>query len=335
MSKLIVVLFISLLQVQAAYELEKRVFTVSEGTESFFIQIESQDRGDVFVSELTDPNGKKWITPGHSHIFQRVPEKLYPLIASPHRHYQTEEKMQSIMFPNDDSAQKPTPGAWTLYLKKEKVDGSHKALVTVVENKNLFTNTLHFKVLQDESFIHESILQEALDQTRMNYLVHNISIAFNSNNKDKVSSLYNLLSSENRAPSLHLSSRQMDQRKYMQGLSHCLPGFVPKQKNKSCSIDVITSLEKKITVQRLANVITHEIAHFLGLYHYSDDYFPYGKLYDPISDTFIEDSMGNFMFKRNNDSTHLRFTPGQVDVMKRHPLLNADLEQLFSSQASR
>lgn len=72
---------------------------------------------------------------------------------------------------------------------------------------------------------------------------------------------------------------------------------------------------------RFVKVLAHEIAHFLGLFHISDDYSPLGITDDRIEDTSLAESTTNVMHKTSEVFDIIQFTPGQLKALKSNPML--------------
>ena len=78
---------------------------------------------------------------------------------------------------------------------------------------------------------------------------------------------------------------------------------------------------KATSKDRFIKVISHEIAHFLGLFHISDDYSPLGMADDRIEDTSLANSTTNVMHKTSEVYDLIEFTPGQLKALYDNPIL--------------
>lgn len=120
---------------------------------------------------------------------------------------------------------------------------------------------------------------------------------------------------------IYLVDHQGEHNKDFQGFAGCLPGFIPKYLDKHCGFIIRVNMAQELNLAKMSKVIAHEMGHFFGLFHLQDDYYPFGKLNDPIADTDISTEETNIMHKTSDVFETLEFTEGQFQVMRRHPLL--------------
>lgn len=306
-------------------------FEVSSTAKSFLVALETTAETPLYVADLIDPSGKVYVQSNHGTASaSRIPPFLYSTIRAYNRITQVTKGLGSILVPNRDTEDEITPGTWRMRIGA--MDQIKEAHFSVQESFGLKSQSLAFKVHLDQQALFPDliIMQEILQSVVDLYQRYDIDLELNLVARSFDLQVPYLLDEYVEASQVGSSNTPVINlvraanpygKKDFQGLAGCLPFFLPRYVDKHCAIGIAFEDDWHMDTRRFGKVIAHEIAHFLGIFHLSDDYYPFGQVFDPISDTDESVEFSNVMHKTSDYYDVLEFTAGQVKVMKRHPML--------------
>lgn len=306
-------------------------FDVSSSAKSFLIGLETSSETSLYVADLVDPNGKVYVQSNYGTASAaRIPPFLYSTLRAFNRITQVTKGLGSVLVPNRDTEEVIATGTWRMRIGA--MGEIKKAHFSVEESLGLRPQRLAFKVQLDEAalFPDEAVMQEILQSVIDLYKRYEIDLELNLSLRSFDLQVPYLLDEYVEASQVGSSNTPVINlvraanpygKKDFQGLAGCLPFFLPRYVDKHCAIGIAFEDDWHMDTRRFGKVIAHEIAHFLGIFHLSDDYYPFGQVFDPISDTDESVEFSNVMHKTSDYYDYLEFTPGQIKVMKRHPML--------------
>lgn len=304
---------------------------IGENTQSFLVALESEDDTSLYVADLIDPDGKPFIVSNvGAPSSARIPPYLYSSISSANRTTHVTKGLGSALIPNNDLMNKVTPGTWKM--RVGSVGMAKNIYYWIDESKGQNSEEVTFEVLLDKESLAltTSDLDNVLANVRALYARYEIKVDFDLSLKDfALTGPFTLDAFTEEAqrgrqgrPIINLvRANNPLGKKDFQGLAGCLPFFISRYVDRHCAIGIAFHDGWNLNQERLAKVIAHEVAHFFGLFHLSDDYYPFGNVFDPISDTDSSIELTNVMHKTSEFYDLIEFTAGQVKVMKRHPML--------------
>lgn len=304
---------------------------IGEKTQSFLVALESNENASLYVADLIDPNGKVYIASNiGSPSSARIPPFLYSSIRSLNRATHVSKGFGSALVPNNDLENELAPGTWKMRLGS--VTPAKEIYYWIDESTGQDSDEVVFEVLLDKESLALSLsdLDGILTKVRNLYSRYEIKVDFNLTLKNfNLTGPFTLDAFTEEAQRGHRARPIINLvrennplgKKDFQGLAGCLPFFVSRYVDKHCAIGIAFHDGWNLDQDRLAKVIAHEMAHFFGLFHLSDEYYPFGRAFDPISDTDEGVELTNVMHKTSEFYELIEFTAGQVKVMKRHPML--------------
>jgi len=315
---------------------EWQKFQVNAGSSSFILGLEYESSDKIILADLVDPQGKAWIRsnigqPSESRIPPEVDTAFKSLIRS---NYST-VGLGSVLISNSSREKTIEAGTWKYRLgtisKSESLKTIDVQLLSKVANAKEQVLSLEFDLFYDPAFTKLNELEIILDDVKSVYRKGMIEVQFHliektftqndiSNSLDDV--VYRLQMGRRQNPSISLIPHHGESGKDFQGFAGCLPGFIPQNSDKHCELAIRYLDHQKLDLKKFSKVVAHEMGHFFGLFHLEDDYYPFGKLRDPIEDTDMNNEELNVMHKTSDRFGDIEFTPGQFDIMRRHPLLN-------------
>lgn len=311
-------------------------FEVSAGASSFIMSLEYETNDKVIIADLIDPQGKAWI---RSNIGQptesRIPPEVDTAFKSLIRSNYSTVGLGSVLVSNSTRENLVEAGTWKYrlgtILKSESLKTIDVQLLSKVANAKEQVLSLAFDLFYDPAFTKLNELELILDDVKSVYRKGMIDVHFHliektfaqndiSDSLDDV--VYRLQIGRRQNPSISLIAHHGESTKDFQGFAGCLPGFIPQKIDKHCELAIRYLDHEKLDLKKFSKVVAHEMGHFFGLFHLEDDYYPFGKLRDPIEDTDISNEELNVMHKTSDRFGDIEFTPGQLEIMRRHPLLN-------------
>jgi hypothetical protein len=287
------------------------------------------------ITDLISPTGKVYIKSNVGTLSAtRFPPYLYTEMISKNRTTIVTDGLASTLVPNRGVAEPLEAGVWKLRFANidRNIKKNAKLFFKVLEKTTENQKTVNFDFITSLEIKNLTVSQ--LEHVKKSiedfYSKYNISINLNlkqrhlpklkNNELDKEANRYQNNNSIN--PVIYLLTRSnIGRKKDFQGIDGCLPGFIPQFINKHCSMLISLDDKENINLDKMIKVISHEIAHFFGVFHLSDDFSVFGILQDPLEDTIPDEDKTNVMHKTSDVFDHIRLTPQQVNVIKRHPLL--------------
>lgn len=313
-------------------------FEISAATESFLIALEHTQQKNVIFADLIDPDGRVLIksnigTPSEA----RIPPDIHSSFTSLIRTSYSSHGLAGVLVSNRaDELTGPVikAGTWKMRLAYPSFKTAEKIMVNydITEKGAISVSDLHaqFDVVYDHKIFSDKKMEEILGAVTDIYQKGKIKLQFNNinrsfNTSEKSQSLDELINhlqnTKSKLPVIYLVDHQGEHNKDFQGFAGCLPGFIPQHLDKHCGLIIRVNMNQELNLAKMSKVIAHELGHFFGLFHLQDDYYPFGKLNDPIADTDITTEETNIMHKTSDVFEVLEFTEGQFQVMRRHPLL--------------
>lgn len=304
-------------------------FTIDESHRSFLLSFEIQRGDKVFLADLISPLGEKLVVNNIGRSYSRVPSFLYSTMRSELR---PEQVIPNIFAVSSARLQTLTPGVWKFRLAQNSRD----ALVSIHIKRTRFLQapSLKLKVYVEDYFSNKLGLrkgiEQAIDQMRELYQTLGIRLDIEVIDfwKDPMLATNDLLikvkkySQTKRSHQSIFITPRVDAsiKKDFQGLAACLPFAIST--NFSCPLVVaIGDHTEEISKRRLAKVLSHELAHGLGLFHLTDDYYPYTLLTDRLEDTSLSDDINNVMHKTSKVEKLPEFSSLQIEWMLRQAIL--------------
>lgn len=311
-------------------------FEISQNAESFLISLEHSQLNNVMVADLIDPQGQVLIKSNIGTALEsRIPPEIHSAFSSAIRTSYSSQGLAGILVSNRSDElidQVMRPGVWKMRLAYPSLKTSEKIMVNYAISEKLkfsvrnlvaeFDVVYDFKIFSKEKM--DEILGSVADiyqkgQIKLNF--HGIDRSFKSSEKSQSLDelINNLQNKKTKRPVIYLIDHQGEHNKDFQGFAGCLPGFIPQFSDKHCALIIRVNMAQNLNMAKMSKVIAHELGHFFGLFHLQDDYYPFGKLNDPIADTDIMSEETNIMHKTSDVFEVLEFTQGQFQVMRRHP----------------
>lgn len=312
---------------------EEITFEVEKDLSSFQIAVEVFEGEGVFVESLVSPDGieiirSNWGSPSQ----YRVPPRLYTTLRSKLRPTFVIDDIFSLIIKHDEIS---LAGSW----KMRFASSNKKGFELVYDMRKLSISSklkvprlimnLHLNL--NNSKLDKSEVEKAISSIEELYQRHGIDLSIQTDWQweDTLSQVNDL---EVKLAELSLGKKEgvhlylfpqfnpsFD--KDFQGLAGCLPGFVAQNVQKNCALVVSYQNKRELNLRKMIKVISHELAHYLGLFHLEDDFYPYGRVTDLIEDTTSDVEENNIMHKTSDVFDDLQFTRGQVEKMLSHPIL--------------
>jgi len=311
-------------------------FSIEEGVESFLLQVESHSGDDLYIAEVIDPIGNHYVRSNFEStrpISYKVPGFIYSTLLSENRIYTAGGGMGSVLIPNRDNSLPIIPGEWQFRVafNKKSTSKSKKFNYKINEKKTNISKTMTFiyHLPKKDDYIDDNVISRVLNETKIEYSQMGIYLEFKKGEQSaelgENEGIDSYLGKAQKIKTLNhhiyfLKNKSKISKKF-QGLAGCIPGFITLGVDRNCGIIVSAKASEEINEKRMKKVVIHEIAHFLGLFHLSDDYYPYGKVFDTIEDTTGLDDKDNIMSKTSESYDFVNFTEGQKKVILRNPLL--------------
>lgn len=299
---------------------------IGNETQSFVIGLESENPQYLYVADLIDPNGKVYIKSNHLEpSAQRLPPHLYASLNSPNRITMTTKGLGSALIPNGPES-KIVPGVWKMRLAAQApVQTISYTVFEALQSQTLKTLQLPLFIPATMPLIDVQGLVLALEEL---FAQHTMAIELQIHRSKPHTTLplqldewvMQLQNSSSTQARLHLlENDQLAYQKSIQGFAGCLPVFNTQITQRHCALAVVINPLNPPSFEQKLKVLTHEIGHFLGLYHLVDDYYPFGRLRSTLVDHQGQTQL-NIMHETSEFFGDLIFSDKQVEVMKRHPL---------------
>jgi len=316
-------------------------FSISQDLSAFqlIVESDSSESKDLFFSDLIDPVGRV-IIQGNvgSPMSYRVPSKLYSTMKNRVRPTYIRDGLFSVVIDKSEKRDSVVEkGVWKFRLGKKAVSTVARSFwhLSKVRLESVVPAQLKVNVYKSKTFqkTSQKELLESLKKVQKLYDSYGIGLNFVIKEKwsepavetsDLEEKLKKISVSHKDNPSLYLINRlNSTVEKDFQGLAGCLPGFRAKFIKAHCAllVSITDQALGSFEIDKLTKVISHEIAHMLGLFHLEDDFYPFGKLFDPFQDTSRENDFINVMHKTSDFFGILEFSQSQVRKMLSHPML--------------
>ncbi|PIP96340.1 MAG: hypothetical protein COW00_16300 [Bdellovibrio sp. CG12_big_fil_rev_8_21_14_0_65_39_13] len=310
--------------------------SLSKDVASFILNIEYQGSEKVIIADLIDPQGKSWIksnigAPSESRVPIEVDSAFRSLIRSNY----SSAGLGAVLVSNSTRENHIETGLWKYRLGTTSKSNEMKIVDVHVLSKASHSNekvlSMNFDLFYDPIFTKRHQLASILEDVKAVYRKGLINVSFNLIEKtfsqkaitESLDTVVDQLQMGRRAnPSISLIAHHGESVKDFQGFAGCLPGFIPQKIDKHCALAIRYHDKEQVDLKKFSKVVAHEMGHFFGLFHLEDDYYPFGKLRDPIDDTDMSNEELNVMHKTSDRFGDIEFTPGQFEVMRRHPLLH-------------
>tara|TARA_Y100000780_G_scaffold232562_1_gene266412 strand:+ start:128452 stop:129501 length:1050 start_codon:yes stop_codon:yes gene_type:complete len=288
----------------------------------------------TFIRDLVAPNGKVIIKSNYATpSSQRIPPWIYSTIGNKVRPTYVVDGLFSIIVNDSINGMDNKTGMWKLRL----VDGNGQSNKKVFIHKNTLTReeaTLQkgMKIkLHHQGLIDPLALELAIEDLEKIYRDYGLSIdiVIKDNWQDPLEETNDLekkiqefTKGRRNEVQIYLFSRgKVSDQKDFQGLASCLPGFISQKIDKHCALAIGFTPRVEINFNKLKKVVGHELAHYLGLFHLEDDYYPFGRRDDGLEDTHSGNESSNFMHKTSEYFEVIEFTSQQITKMLSHPEL--------------
>jgi hypothetical protein len=308
---------------------------VKKGTFSFLVSLEFDSKEALMVESLVDPDGREYIKSNiGSPSEYRVPAPVYSSFRSLLRMTYVSKNMASIFVSNSDSEISVRDGTWTLKIAKQKSkEGGSRVFINLKELKedSLKKASLDLTVNYDldNSSIDKTVFLNAIKELKSFYSQYGINLNIKPNQwidpflheKDLELKLPMLQRGQRRNLQMYIFKRNSSIKKDFQGVAGCLPAVIIKKIREHCGLIVAYENQEHIDFKKMIKVMAHEIAHYLGLFHLADQFYPFGVLQDPIEDTFNAIDRQNVMHKTSDYFGQMDFTRGQIKTMLKNPIL--------------
>jgi len=310
-------------------------FTIPDDVSSFLVSVEHINTDDdIYINEMISPLGKVLIRNNiGASSEKRIPPSVYTIFKSKVRVTYSSKGKFSVLVNNINGPL--TSGRWIVsFSSKLKKQYKRSIFVNIhyIKKSNLKTYNLNVDVNADitNSSLSNIDLMSTLNKVRLFYSRYGVNIYFNINKKWNDLSL-SLKGLEKRIDflqkgkknnlQLYLVKRQSRIKRDFQGLAGCLPIVIIEKTNQHCSVIIAYEVQANISLNKMVKTISHEIGHSLGLFHMSDNFYPFGVFLDPMSDTHEKVDHSNVMHKTSDFFGHIEFSLEQERYIKSNLVL--------------
>jgi|GEM_PF-3769421 len=304
-------------------------FNIEGNDRSFLLSFEIQKGDKVFLADLISPLGEKLVVNNVGRNSSRVPPFLYTTMRS---NLRPELVLPNIFAVSSAKLHSLTPGVW----KYRLAQNSQHAIVNIDIQKALLLQSpsMMLDIYIEDYFSKRPKLRESIEQSivQMSELYQtigiNLDISVIDSWKDPMLATNDLMKKVQNYSQINRSHQSIfitprinaSIQKDFQGLAACLPFAISSR--LSCPLVVaIGDHSKEISKNRLGKVLSHELAHGLGLFHLTDDFYPFTMLNDGLEDTSLNDDINNVMHKTSQVEALPEFSPMQIEWMLRQPIL--------------
>ena len=310
-------------------------FNVPNNVKSMLISVEynGDNEDDIIIKKLVSSSDTTIIksninTPSES----RIPPKVYSVFNSKVRvTYVTKGKFSAFI---SSKSSRIESGEWRLQFSNKKNTQNSKVNINIkyITDSDIEDLSISIDVHTDiyNSTLTPNSINKVLTDVKSFYKESGVTINFNLNESwrspytnitELEKKIEHLQNGKKDHLQLYLVKRKSSVKRDFQGVAGCLPFVIIESTNQHCSLLVAYQNQSDISLDKMTKVISHELAHTLGLYHLSDDFFPFGKVFDQMSDTNEDIDHSNVMHKTSEYFGHISFSTQQIELIRTNPIL--------------
>jgi hypothetical protein len=312
-------------------------FEVPAGVKGVLVSVEYKNMdSSIMIKDLTAPDDTKYIkSNAGTPMASRIPSKIDTVFNSKIRMtYVTKGKFAAFINGDVDAI---LPGEWILRLanQNKKIKKSNIFInVKYLMKNDSDIKSLHLDIDVNADIAESSIsklkLSTTLERVKSFFKIYGIAINFHVNDawrdtqretSDLEEKIELLQTDRKNNLQLYLLKRQSSIKRELQGVAGCFPFVIIENTNQHCSVIVAYENQDEVSIDKMTKVIAHEILHSLGLFHLSDDIFPFGLKYDAMDDTNEETDHTNVMHKKSDFFGSLDMSEEQAAVVRSNIIL--------------
>ncbi len=313
-------------------------FEVPEGLASFQILSSGSNETLIQVTDLIDPNGQVYVQSGSSPTLNAYSQPVLRNVLSSNRSEAVVHGMGTLIVPNNPKLPSPTAGKWRMRILNQTEPLKKKNSFVIVQktNADLAKNKLAVRVwISPETYwsADTNRIDKLLAETKNKFFKAGIQLEVLSINllpkritKDlKLPQDMETIALQNNSPdsiNIYLMPQMEYQNKPINGLA-CIGGPGARAAPPHpCFVSMYASTDAPtVDLSSQAKILTHELGHYLGLFHTVDNDYPMiGKVFDFLDDTPEEVTGQNIMDPGIHNSSP-SFSNQQKAILRLSPAL--------------